>query len=210
MLVIGCGGHALEILEIIYSKKWKEEISFYDDINGCKSNLLKEAKVLSSMEDVKNHFLTNNEFVLGIGGTILREKMYYKFISAGGNALSIIAKNAKIGRFDVILESGLNIMQDVFISNNVKISKGTLINYAVSIHHDSVVGKFCEISPKAQLLGGVEIGDKVMIGAGSIILPGVKIGDNAIIGAGSVVTRNVNSNTVSYGVPSKERKNNEN
>ena len=37
----------------------------------------------------------------------------------------------------------------------------------------------------------VEIGSDVWVGGGAIILPGVRIGDRAVIGAGSVVTRDV-------------------
>jgi maltose O-acetyltransferase len=47
----------------------------------------------------------------------------------------------------------------------------------------------------------VSIGNKVFIGALSIILPGVRIGDNVIIGAGSVVTGNVPDNSVYAGNP---------
>ena len=40
-------------------------------------------------------------------------------------------------------------------------------------------------------IGRVKIGNRVFIGAGSVILPGVTIGDDAAIGAGSVVTRDI-------------------
>jgi len=49
----------------------------------------------------------------------------------------------------------------------------------------------------------VTIGDKVYLGANSVVLPGVTIGDNAIIGAGSVVTKDVAANTVVAGVPAR-------
>ena len=49
----------------------------------------------------------------------------------------------------------------------------------------------------------VKIGNKVFIGAGSIILPGVTIGNNVIIGAGSVLTKNVPDNSVFAGNPAK-------
>ncbi|MYM90541.1 acyltransferase [Rugamonas sp. FT82W] len=49
----------------------------------------------------------------------------------------------------------------------------------------------------------VSIGNKVFIGAGSIVMPGVRIGDNVIIGAGSVVTRDVQPNSVYAGNPAK-------
>lgn len=49
----------------------------------------------------------------------------------------------------------------------------------------------------------IEIGDNVMICAGSIILKPVKIGNNAIIGAGSVVTHDVPENAIVAGAPAR-------
>lgn len=53
------------------------------------------------------------------------------------------------------------------------------------------------------VIGKVNIGDNVFIGANSIILPNVNIGDNVVIGAGSVVSRSVPSNSVAVGNPAK-------
>jgi maltose O-acetyltransferase len=47
----------------------------------------------------------------------------------------------------------------------------------------------------------IRIGNRVWIGAGTIITPGVTIGDNTTIGAGSVVTRNIPSDCVAFGQP---------
>lgn len=47
----------------------------------------------------------------------------------------------------------------------------------------------------------VHIGNKVWIGAGSVILPGVTIGDCSVIGAGSVVTKDIPSGVVAVGNP---------
>lgn len=52
-------------------------------------------------------------------------------------------------------------------------------------------------------IGRVIIGNRVFIGAGTIILPGVHIGDNVIIGAGSVVTHSLESGGVYAGNPAK-------
>lgn len=49
----------------------------------------------------------------------------------------------------------------------------------------------------------VKIGNSVWIGGGSTILPGVTIGDRAVIGAGSVVTRNVEADTLVAGNPAR-------
>jgi maltose O-acetyltransferase len=47
----------------------------------------------------------------------------------------------------------------------------------------------------------VDIGADVWIGGGAIILPGVRIGDRAVIGAGSVVTRDVPADVFAAGNP---------
>lgn len=52
-------------------------------------------------------------------------------------------------------------------------------------------------------IANVRIGNKVFIGAGTIILPGVSIGDNVIIGAGSVVSQNIPTNAVAIGSPAR-------
>lgn len=49
----------------------------------------------------------------------------------------------------------------------------------------------------------VTIGNDVWIGGGAIILPGVTIGDRAVIGAGSIVTRDVPADVVVAGNPAR-------
>jgi maltose O-acetyltransferase len=45
------------------------------------------------------------------------------------------------------------------------------------------------------------IGDRVWLGAGSIVLPGVTIGANAVIGAGSLVTADIPPDCLAFGQP---------
>ena len=49
----------------------------------------------------------------------------------------------------------------------------------------------------------ISIGDDVWIGGASIICPGVSIGDRSIIGAGSVVTKDIPSDVIAAGNPCK-------
>ena len=47
----------------------------------------------------------------------------------------------------------------------------------------------------------IEIGSDVWVGSGALILPGVKIGDRTVVGAGSVVTRDLPSDVFAAGNP---------
>lgn len=53
-------------------------------------------------------------------------------------------------------------------------------------------------------IGKVTIGNRVFIGAGSIILPGVTIGDDVIVGVGSVVNRDIPDGVIAAGNPARE------
>lgn len=54
-----------------------------------------------------------------------------------------------------------------------------------------------------QLVAPIVIGNDVWVGARVIVLPGVTIGNRVVIGAGSVVTRSLPNNTICAGVPCK-------
>lgn len=48
-----------------------------------------------------------------------------------------------------------------------------------------------------------QIGDNVILTTGCTIIGGVKIGDNVIIGANAVVTHDVPDNSIAVGIPAK-------
>ena len=83
----------------------------------------------------------------------------------------------------------------VFIGDDVTLAPGVRI-----LAHDASTKRHLGYTR----IGKVRIGNKVFIGAGSIILPGVTIGDNVIVGAGSVVSRSLEANTVFAGNPAEK------
>ncbi len=53
----------------------------------------------------------------------------------------------------------------------------------------------------------IKVGNNVWIGGNVVVLPGVNIGDNVVIGAGSLVNKNIPSNSLAVGNPCKVIKN---
>jgi maltose O-acetyltransferase len=82
----------------------------------------------------------------------------------------------------------------------IRIGAHTLIGPAVQIYTPLHPLDASE-RRKAEYGKPVTIGSDVWIGGGAIILPGVTVGDRAVIGAGSVVTRDVPPNVVAAGNP---------
>lgn len=207
MLIAGAGGHAREIIDILGILK-EDNIFLYENvINNTRFDVF-GFKVLNSEEDLRQLFRQDARCVLGVGNPYLRKTMANVLQSFGGTLHSVISQSSTISVNQSFLGPGLNIMSFAFISNNVRIEEGALINCRANIHHDVVVESYCEISPGAVLLGGVKVGSFSSIGSGATVLPRITIGKNCIIGAGAVVTNNVPDNCVAVGVPAKVIKQN--
>lgn len=90
------------------------------------------------------------------------------------------------------------------------IGKNSLFAYGgigVIIHESSVIGERCNIGSNTVIGGdyrGVpKIGDDVYISTGAKIIGGIEIGDGVIIGANSVVTKSIPPFSVVAGAPAK-------
>ena len=82
----------------------------------------------------------------------------------------------------------------------VRIGRFTLFGPAVQIY--TAMHPLDPVLRRTQEYGKpVEIGSDVWVGGAAIILPGVRIGDRTVIGAGSVVTRDVPPDVFAAGNP---------
>lgn len=104
---------------------------------------------------------------------------------------------------------------------NTHVGKNFYANFNLTLVDDAdvIIGDYVMIAPNVVIATGthpinpelrqknyqfnlpVHIGNRVWIGAGSIILPGITIGDDSVIGAGSVVTKDIPSGVVAVGNP---------
>lgn len=98
----------------------------------------------------------------------------------------------------------------VFDANDyslISIGKATTISSDVYIlTHDFSISKALKLvdpNLNGRFLKPVKIGDNSFIGLRSLILPGTEIGNNVIVGAGSVVKGKIPDNVVIAGNPAK-------
>jgi acetyltransferase-like isoleucine patch superfamily enzyme len=86
----------------------------------------------------------------------------------------------------------------ITIGNNVHVTSGVTF-----VTHDGGTLILRKEVPDLEWTAPIRIGNDVYIGIRTIILPGVTIGDRCIIGAGSVVSRSIPGNSVAVGVPAR-------
>jgi maltose O-acetyltransferase len=109
-----------------------------------------------------------------------------------------------------------HIKRGLVVGENFHMLEEVIIDYSHIWHIE--IGDDVTLAPRVHILahdastkkhlnyikiGKVKIGNRVFVGAGSIILPGVTIGDDVVIGAGSVVSRDIPDGYVAVGNPAK-------
>ena len=107
---------------------------------------------------------------------------------------TLIGSFCDIGK-DVTLGSNCNIQAHVTISNGCVLGDNVFIAPNSSLLNDKY--------PKSTLLTPPIIKDGAQIGGGATILPNVTVGEKAIVGGGSVVAKDVKPKTVVAGCPAK-------
>jgi maltose O-acetyltransferase len=89
--------------------------------------------------------------------------------------------------------AGLTMGDDVLISPNCTILTGTYLFDRLDV----------PLQDQGTISKGVRIGHRVWVGSNSVVLAGSDIGDNVIVSAGSVVSGSVAPNSIVLGNPAK-------
>ena len=85
----------------------------------------------------------------------------------------------------------------------VKIGSRTLFGPNVQVYTATHPMDFKERASGLEFAKPITIGEDVWVGGSAVICPGVTIGDRAVIGAGSVVTKDIPSDVFAAGNPCK-------
>jgi len=115
-------------------------------------------------------------------------------ISTGGNGIISMGKGILVDDFTFIMAH-----EKIEIGDNTKIASFCFItdfNHKFTNKNKNLVEQGYDTKP-------VMIGRNVWIGTHSVVLPGVSIGDRSVIGAGSIVTKDIPSNSIAVGNPAK-------
>jgi len=204
MLIIGAGGLAKQMIEVIEETFPDESLVFFDDTLSGPTTFINRYRVLKNEPEVHEYFRKEgNQFILAVGGPKNRKMLAEKFINLGGEPHRLLSSHSRYGKYECEIGPASVILSGCQLESCTEIGYGCLINLNVVITHDSRIGEFCELGPGVIVCGRCTVGNNCLLGAGCVILPGVHIGDNSTIGAGAVVNKNVGAGEKILGVPGR-------
>lgn len=203
--IYGAGGFGKEVYDVacrqnVISKSW-ERIFFIDDFreNGSDCYLSKVFTLSHILETYTNDSI---EVVIATGEPLVRIKLKNKLIENGiklGTVIdpsAIISPTAKIG-------AGVIVTSDCIIASSAVVGDNVAINVKSIVGHDIVLANDVVLSSMVNIGGACKIGTGTYVGMGCFIKEGLEIGDEVIVGMGSVVHHNIPSGMIALGNPAR-------
>lgn len=201
LALIGQGGHAKVITDIVNVNKEYQIVAVFDDIH---QSLHHQNGVLYGPIAALSSLIKDGDFkiIIAIGNNDVRKKIVEQLNLAEDSYATVIHPTAIVSD-SALVGFGTVIMPNAVVNANTTIGRHSIINTGAVIEHDNEISDFVHISPNSTLTGMVTVGEGVHVGASATIIPMKKIGNWAVIGAGSTVISNIPSCCTAVGLPAK-------
>lgn len=203
VVIIGAGGHARAVHEILMHDLNIEVVGFVDNAADTVGEMIGGIPVVgdhSALPDLLKDGVLGA--AIGIGDNKLRRSYFELIKSIGFVPVNTVHPTAHIAH-NVIIGSGVVIGTGTTVCTGARIGDNVIINTGAVIEHESIIGDDVHIAPGSSIAGRVAINRGAFVGIGSVIKEYVTIGENAVIGAGSVVLENIPDNAVAVGSPAR-------
>ncbi|MGX9961947.1 NeuD/PglB/VioB family sugar acetyltransferase [Roseomonas sp. F4] len=200
VLVIGAGGHARVVIELLHA-------------NGCMvAGLLDDgparAPVLGcpvlggteSLSALRAEGLV--ELAVAIGDNAARARLGRAAETAGFVLPPLLHPSALISP-SAILEEGCQIMARAVLGPESRVARMALVNTGAIVEHECEIEEAAHIGPGAVLCGASRIGPRALVAAGAVLRPGVVIGADALVAPGAAVACTVPPGGRYGGVPAR-------
>jgi sugar O-acyltransferase (sialic acid O-acetyltransferase NeuD family) len=204
ILIVGSGGHARAVLDVVRSQGRYDAVGFIDGTKPKGSPCLGGLRVIGSEADLpdicRDYRITRG--LVAVGDNFQRRALTERLLALAPafEIVSAVHPSAVVAR-DTILGPGTVVMPGAVVVSGSRLGRGCLVNTRASLDHDGVMEDFASLAPGAVTGGGVHLGACAAVGLGASVIHGCRIGAHAVVGAGAVVLDDIPPEVVAFGVP---------
>lgn len=184
LIVIGCGGHAKSVIDVIESSGVWSIYGLIGLEHEVGSTVL-GYPVIGDDSSLSHHRDFCNNAVIAVGqlpSCDLREQLVSSLSSYDYVFPSIISKSAYVSAHSTI-GLGSVIMHGAIVNSGVSIGRHCIINTRAVVDHDCLIDDFCHVSTGALLNGHVSLGSRSFVGSGAMVRECLSLPPQVIIGA---------------------------
>lgn len=206
LVIFGAGGLGREVwFQIQENHKFMEKYNIYgfvDDTPGILNNIINGLRVVGNSEWLARYSKAIS-VVICLGNAQSR-KMVARRLAQNKNIdfPTFMADDVRISK-EVTFGEGCIFCFSCIITVNIQIGDFVVFNSDCTIGHDSVIEDFVTLYPSVNVSGSVHIGACSEIGVGTNIIQCKNIGEEVIVGAGSVVVKDIPSKCTAVGIPAR-------
>jgi len=188
IILIGCGGHARSLIEVIESSDDYRIAGLIGCPNEVGSKIFGYS-VIGSDSDLRDIRQRIFYAVLAIGqiGLSSKRKDIATYLEELKFTMPTISAKSSIVSNHASLGIGVTIFHGAIVNAGAIIGNNCILNSRALIEHDVTIGAQCHISTGVIINGGVSIGSGSFIGSNAMVREGLKIPSNTVISAGKRV-----------------------
>ena len=188
LLLIGCGGHARSLIELIEStEQWQIQ-----GLVGLSEQVGRQVfgyPVVGCDDDLSGLREECQAALLAIGqlpDSAPRVRLSKELEQFGFQFPVLISPHAVVSRY-AQLGPGTTVGHGAIVNAGAVVGDHCIINSCALVEHDVQIGHHCHVSTGVLVNGGVQIGSDSFIGSGAMIREGLTLPSRTVIGAGKRV-----------------------
>lgn len=202
VVIIGAGGHAREVADIMRMQSATEVVGFIDDNNLLHGNQIDGLRVLGDWTWFESVDLAQISTICAVGSPHTSRRLVRRAESLGLSFAQVISPLAYVSPY-AQLGTGITVFPHAVINAGAVIGSHSILNVAATVSHDSTIGRYTNLNPGVHLAGNVKTGEGCYIGMGANVIQGRSIGAWSVVGAGACVTSDLPANVTAVGVPAR-------
>ena len=204
VVIWGASGHALVVADILRLMGNYAIVGYLDSINAHRcGESFGGVSILGGrehLEDIKRGGVNN--LALGVGDCKARLELVNVAMNLGFNLITAVHPSATVST-SACIGAGSVLCAGSVVNPEARLGQAVIVNTCASVDHECVIEDGVHISPGAHLAGKVTVGRGTTLGVGSVARDGISIGERCIIGAGSVIVSDLPEGILAYGVPAR-------